>query len=337
MAALTRLLHAVQQGAVPVAYATGTRLRAGASALAVRVGWRPALLPYSGYASTNQARVLARVVLAPASADPAARRGVAAWRRLLTLECPAAEVRVELAGVMTTVSSDDGGLIDVTVPLHEPLGDGPATALLHVDGRPPARVPVHVVTGRRGVVCDIDDTVWVTGIAHPVQAARRTLFGTSSTRRVVPGMAALVREAARRQEGAATVYLSNGPWNFAGVVTRFLRKQGFPAGAVLMTDWGVTPTRWFRDGAEHKRSSLVRLHEDLPEVSWVLIGDDGEHDPDLYEEFARAHPGSVDAVALRQVAPDAADDGGTSEVAGVPVVRGTDGNALLPLLRAAMR
>ncbi len=120
------------------------------------------------------------------------------------------------------------------------------------------------------------------------------------------------------------------------VVTRFLRKQGFPAGAVLMTDWGVTPTRWFRDGSEHKRSSLVRLHEDLPEVSWVLIGDDGEHDPDLYEEFARAHPGSVDAVALRQVAPDAADDGGTSEVAGVPVVRGTDGNALLPLLRAAM-
>ncbi len=104
-----------------------------------------------------------------------------------------------------------------------------------------------------------------------------------------------------------------------------------------MTDWGIEPTRWFRDGREHKRSSLVRLREDLPEVSWVLVGDDGEHDPELYEAFARAHPASVDAIALRQVAPDAPDVDGTAEVAGVPVVRGRDGHALLPLLRAALR
>jgi hypothetical protein len=33
-----------------------------------------------------------------------------------------------------------------------------------------------------------------------------------------------------------------------------------------MTDWGITPTRWFRDGREHKSSALARLAEDLPDV-----------------------------------------------------------------------
>ncbi|QCR44178.1 hypothetical protein C1N91_12250 [Curtobacterium sp. SGAir0471] len=336
MAPLLRVPRSVRQGAVSIAYGAETTLRRALSAVAERVGWRPALLPYSGYASPEGARVLARVVLAPAGVDPAARRGIAAWRRLLTLECPDTEVRVEFAGTTTVVASDPAGLVDVTVPVHAALGDGPVDARLSVGRRVAVRVPVHVVTGGHGVVCDIDDTVWVTGIGHPLQAARRTLFGTSSTREAVPGMAALVREAARSQRGAAVVYLSNGPWNFAGVVTRFLRKKGFPAGAVLMTDWGVEPTRWFRDGQAHKRSSLVRLHEDLPEVSWVLVGDDGEHDPELYEAFARAHPASVDAIALRQVAPDAPVVDDATDVAGVPVVRGRDGHALLPLLRAAL-
>ncbi len=211
MGSLPRLLHAAQRGSISVAYTVETGLRGVASALVERLGWRPALLPYSGYASTDRARVLARVVLAPRAVDPAARRGIAAWRRLLTLECPATEVQVDLAGVTTVATSDAAGLIDVTVPVSAPLGRGPVHAELSVAGRRSVRVPVHVVSGGQGVVCDIDDTVWVTGIGHPLQAARRTLFGTSSTREAVPGMAALVREAARRQQGAAVVYLSNGP------------------------------------------------------------------------------------------------------------------------------
>jgi phosphatidate phosphatase APP1 len=336
MTASPRAPQSARSRAVSIAYAAETALRSGMIALAERVGWRPALLPYSGYADGDSARILARVVLAPASVDPAARRGIAAWRRLLTLECPATEVRIELGGTTTVVTTDDAGLVDTTVALEHPLEPGTAGALLRVDGRVPARVPVHVVTTGRGVICDIDDTVWVTGIGHPIEAARRTLFGTSSTRQAVPGMSELIREAAGRQHGAAVVYLSNGPWNFAGIASRFLRKRGFPAGTLLMTDWGITRTRWFRDGQEHKRSELARLRDDLPNVSWVLVGDDGEHDPELYETFTREHPTAVDAIALRQVRPDAVGGDETSHVDGVPVLRGRDGNALLPRLRSVL-
>ncbi|MGY1590969.1 phosphatase domain-containing protein [Geodermatophilus sp. SYSU D00708] len=101
--------------------------------------------------------------------------------------------------------------------------------------------PVHVASpdANRGVVCDLDDTVWITGIRHPLRAAWRTFMGNGSTRRPVAGMAALAN---RLVEGAphAPVYLDNGPWNLAGPITQFLERHSFPRGAVL-TDWGISP------------------------------------------------------------------------------------------------
>lgn len=328
----------VRQRAVAVAYRTETGVRDRLAALAARRGWTPAVLPYSGYAGHGRARILGRVVLAPSSVDPAAARGVPGWRRLLTLECPGVRAEVELAGRVVEVVSDEAGVVDARLPLDDTVPAGLARATIRVEGRGPVPAHVHVAAPavHRGVVCDIDDTVWITGLAHPLQAARRTLMGTSSTRTSVPGMARLLREA-RGDDGAPVIYLSNGPWNLAGPVSRFLERHDFPAGALLMTDWGITPKRWFRDGREHKSSSLTGLVTDLPDVRWVLIGDDGEHDPDLYTTLATDRPDRVDAIVLREVPRSRTRPRGAARdrVGTVPVVRGADGDELRPGLSAA--
>ncbi|MHA7143057.1 App1 family protein [Arthrobacter sp. CAL618] len=329
-----------RQTAVAVAYRTETGIRDRLARRATRQGWTPAIIPYSGYSSADHARVLGRVVLAPASVDPAARRGISGWRRLLTLESPGTEVSIELGGVTTVVTSDEAGIIDAQLKLDGSLEAGTATALLTSAGRDPVPADVHVVSPEpsRGVVCDIDDTAWVTGISHPARAAWRTLRGSSSTRQMVPGMARLLETAVEDQNEPGVVYLSNGPWNFVGPVTRFLARNDFPAGAILMTDWGITPHRWFRDGQKHKSSSLARLLEDFPHITWVLVGDDGEHDPKLYRDLAKAHPDRIAAIALRQVRPagPSEPDGRAETVNGVPVLHGADGDVLLPLLREAL-
>lgn len=341
MPLLQAALSRFRKAAVTAAYRTETGLRDRLASRAASQGWTPAVIPYSGYASADQARVLGRVVLAPASVDPAAYRGISGWRRLLTLESPGTDVEIELGGTTTTVTGDSAGIIDARLPLDSPLEPGTTKALLHLAGRGPVPANVHAVSAEpvRGVICDIDDTVWVTGVSHPARAAWRTLRGSSSTRQSVPGMARLLRSAVEGQHSPGVVYLSNGPWNFVGPVTRFLERHDFPAGALLMTDWGIRPRRWFRDGQKHKSSSLARLMEDLPHVRWVLVGDDGEHDPKIYSQLARSHPDRVAAIALRQVRPAAptGPDQQTESVNGVPVVRGADGDELLPLLREALR
>lgn len=326
-------------GSVSVAYRLETGLRDRLSARARRRGWTPAVLPFSGYAGGGVARVLGRVVLAPPSVDPSATRGVPGWRRLLTLERPGVKVRVELAGHGVEVTSDEAGIVDARLDVGH-LPPGLARATMTVQSREAVLAHVHVAAAGpvQGVICDIDDTVWITGLAHPLQAARRTLTGTSSTRRAVPGMARLLRWAAE-QEGAPVVYLSNGPWNLVGPVSRFLERHHFPAGALLMTDWGITPRAWFRDGREHKSSALRQLVDDMPDVRWVLIGDDGEHDPQLYRSLASEAPEKVAAIALRQVPRSRRRSGAAAghDVEGVPFLRGADGNELLSQARAATR
>ena len=147
-------------------------------------------------------------------------------------------------------------------------------------------------------------------------------------------MAALLARLVEESPHAPVIYLSNGPWNLAGSITDFLDRNGFPAGALLLTDWGISPRAWFRSGEAHKRGSLERLAEDQPGVDWVLIGDDGEHDPEIYRDFARAHPQQVAAIALRTVAPMGTAAPETEErVGSIPVVRAGDGRALADQLR----
>jgi phosphatidate phosphatase APP1 len=323
--------------AAAVAYRLERRAHLAMARLAVRGGWAPALLPYPGYGGSGRVRVLARVLLAPAGTDPGARRGLPGWQRFLTLEWPDAEVEVEVAGVRAATSSDASGLVDSALAAHPP--PGPAVARLATGGRGVAAT-VHVAadTAAVGIVCDIDDTVWITELHHPLRAAWRTLRHSSGGRQPVPGMAALLAWLHAQHPGAPVIYLSNGPWNLAGPVERFLERHGFPPGALLMTDWGLTPRGWFRDGRAHKAGALRRVSADLPSVRWVLVGDDGEHDPDLYAAFAAEHPDRVAAIALRQVSVDPRTGLGVpARPAGdVPVVAAPDGEELLQQLRRAL-
>ena len=113
-------------------------------------------------------------------------------------------------------------------------------------------------------------------------------------------------------------------------LNRFLSRHLYPRGTFLLTDWGPTTDRWFRSGQEHKKASLARLAEEFPAVRWLLVGDDGQHDEERYREFADAHPGSVAAVAIRQLTPaEAVLAGGRAQreahEGAAPWVYGADG------------
>ncbi len=59
---------------------------------------------------------------------------------------------------------------------------------------------------------------------------------------------------------------------------------------MLLTDWGPTHDRWFRSGKDHKLSNLRRIAAEFPHVKWLLIGDDGQHDDELYTTFTSEQP-----------------------------------------------
>jgi phosphatidate phosphatase APP1 len=165
--------------------------------------------------------------------------------------------------------------------------------------------PVRIIDSevRFGVLSDIDDTVMVTALPRPLLAAWNTFVLDEHARAAVPGMAVLYERLATANPGAPIFYLSTGAWNVAPALSRFLSRHLYPAGPLLLTDWGPTPDRWFRSGRAHKIDTLKRLAREFPQIRWLLIGDDGQHDQEIYAEFAAAHPENVAAVAIRRLSP----------------------------------
>ncbi|WP_433826342.1 App1 family protein [Actinoplanes sp. CA-015351] len=266
-------------------------------------GWKPSITAYTGYGSPGWARVMGRVLLARPGTVSKRREKVRGWRSFTTTPASGAVVRIELGGTVTETRSDRSGYVDCKV--KGDLEPGWGTARMFTEGAAPVDAPIRVIDPavRFGVLSDIDDTVMVTTLPRPLLAAWNTFVLDEHARTAVPGMAVLYERLVNGHAGTPVVYLSTGAWNVAPTLTRFLSRHLYPAGPILLTDWGPTPDRWFRSGQEHKRNSLRRLAEEFPHIRWLLIGDDGQHDQEIYSEFARSHPENVAAVAIRRLSP----------------------------------
>ncbi|MBN9607305.1 MAG: DUF2183 domain-containing protein [Actinomycetales bacterium] len=298
-----------------------------------RRGLVPVLVPYPSYGGPGWVRLLGRVVLRRPDHDP--RERIRGWRSFTTIHVSDAEVEVVAPdGSRHRVRTDRGGVLDARVEIELPAGWQRIPVRPVPDGDP-VEVPVFVVAAgvRFGLLSDIDDTVMVTALPRPLLAAWNTFVLDEHARSPVPGMAVLYERIVRAHPGAPVIYLSTGAWNVTPTLTRFLRRNLYPRGALLLTDWGPTRDRLFRSGPQHKRDELARLADDFPALRWVLVGDDGQHDEELYGEFARAHPDRVAVVAIRNLTPtEAVLAGGRSREGGkgapIPWISAPDGAGL---------
>jgi len=276
-------------------------------------GYVVEVVPYTGYGSTSWLRVLARVLLARESrrqADPPA--GARGWRNFIGVPVENAVVRLDIGERSYEIQADGSGIIDVVVDVD--LDPGWHRILMSSEGSDVAKALAFVVDPQTtfGVVSDIDDTVMVTALPRPLLAAWHTFVVNEHARATTPGMPVLYERLSSRYPGGPFIYLSTGAWNVAPTLTRFLSRNLYPAGALLLTDWGPTANSWFRSGREHKRSSLERLAREFPQIKWLLVGDDGQHDESIYRDFATQHPDNVAAVCIRRLSPSEAVLAGSS-------------------------
>ncbi|MBW8172844.1 DUF2183 domain-containing protein [Ornithinimicrobium sp. Arc0846-15] len=325
-------------------------------------GWRERIIGYTGYGAADQVRVLGRVLLSregessdPSSATTATRQEIEeadvferGWKAFLTAPAANTPVRVQVGAASGVVRTDRGGNLDATVSGHG-LEPGWHRVTLSVLSGDEIEADVNIVSpdAAIGLVSDIDDTVMVTHLPRPLIAAWNTFVRNEEVREEVPGMAAMYRSLLAEHEGTPIFYVSTGAWNTAPTLTRFMRRHDYPDGPMLLTDWGPTNTGWFRSGQAHKRGQLARLAKEFPDLNWVLVGDDGQHDPAIYSDFADDHPKRVEAIAIRQLSPAqqflshglpiATDELLGRLRGGIPIVRAPDGFTLHTLIQSARR
>jgi phosphatidate phosphatase APP1 len=311
-----------------------------------RRGLVPTVIPYTGYGAPGWVRVLGRVLLVGKPGGTAKPESVRGWRSFLSVAVDRQPVKVTIGDVVHHVIADRGGVIDVR--LEARLEPGWHRIRLEPEGERenalPVEAPVFVLDPAApfGIVSDIDDTVMITALPRPLLAAWNTFVLDEHARAATPGMAVVYDRLHRAHPEAPVLYLSTGAWNVAPTLTRFLSRNLYPPGPLLLTDWGPTPDRIFRSGRQHKIDELERIAQEFPEVRWLLVGDDGQHDEETYGDFAEDHPENVAAICIRRLSPGEAvlaggrsKDGGSRPAPGVHWIYAPDGKGLAEELAKA--
>ncbi|HEU4808794.1 MAG TPA: phosphatase domain-containing protein [Homoserinimonas sp.] len=270
--------------------------------IARRRGHQPTVVPYTGYGAPGWVRVMCRVLLdKPPGPTEKSVKKIRGWRSFATVPIDDVVVTIVIDDVEHSAVTDRGGLVDTVMQVD--LSPGWHTITIQAEGSKRAEAPVFVVDPevRLGLISDVDDTVMVTALPRPLLAAWNTFVLDEHARRPVPGMAVLYERLLQANPGAPVFYLSTGAWNVAPTLTRFLERHLYPSGPLLLTDWGPTHDRWFRSGRDHKASTLERLATEFPDIKWLLVGDDGQHDEELYGQFADQHAENITVIAIRQL------------------------------------
>jgi len=285
-----------------------------------RAGGDARVVPYLGFGDGRTVRLRGRV-LRDRPVDPADVGDgpfvnlAAAWRRFASAEIAGATVLARVgtgeAVVEHRIVADDEGFLDALVELDpaaasgrspvrfevlDPVPDRPETATGEVVV-PPAGAPF-------GVISDIDDTVLVSDATHLAKVLARTLLQNVHERLAFPGVGELYRSLA--VQGAPFFYVSSSPWNLHGPLTRFLELHDLPAGPLLLRDWGLDDAA-ARGHAGHKLAAIGSVLQALPDQRFLLIGDSGQEDPEIYARLVEERPERVLGVLIRDVAGPARD------------------------------
>jgi phosphatidate phosphatase APP1 len=287
------------------------------------------VLPYRGHGTPRELFLKGRVledegITRSGQHDPAWKNVLNMVRRFASDEVPGARVRATFGGRSVEAIADVEGFFDVRFELEEPISGPTAWHPVEVelmfprspDGRRVRSTgQVLVPQGARlGVISDIDDTVVRSSATNALKMAWIVLLNNAYDRLPFEGIAAFY-EALRRGPGGdeynPIFYVSSSPWNIYDVIEDFLDVHDVPVGPIFLKDWSLGVLGKHED---HKLGLIRTLLATYPEMEFVLIGDSGQEDPEIYLRAAREHPGRIRAIYVRDVNPSIATEGRDTEV-----------------------
>ncbi|KAI0630600.1 hypothetical protein C8Q77DRAFT_1160159 [Trametes polyzona] len=221
----------------------------------------------------------------------------------------------------------------VVAELLAPPSSGPATPTTP-QGPPrhiaPSRAPVTTATSIAiplsyssvRVISDIDDTVKLSGILGGARAVFHNVFVKDLRDSVIRGMGDWYMNMWKR--GVRFHYVSNGPFELLPVVNEFLQISRLPPGSIRLRSYGG---RSLFNGllsapAMRKRAGVLDVLNHFPESHFILVGDSGEQDLELYADIARERPDQIVGIFIRDASARGEDARPLEDPTGAEAYRG---------------
>ncbi len=268
------------------------------------------IISFHGMGNDTCCRVLGRVLEYKREPD---HDGDSLWRNLQdsyrrfeTDEIPFVSVCVEIAGEKHQTMTDEEGyfMLEFPAPANRHQDQLPVSLSLpeHAGQHEPTLGAVYFPSAHAelGVISDIDDTVLITQATSIMKMMRLTLLESSSSRMPFGGVTAFFT--ALHAQRNPFFYVSSSPWNLFEFLDDFLKLNGIVQGPLLLRDYGIDNTKLVAGPHKtHKLSQIRSVLDFYPNLCFILIGDSGQKDPEIYAQIVREYPSRILSIYIRDV------------------------------------
>ncbi|MDX1952046.1 MAG: phosphatase domain-containing protein [Verrucomicrobiota bacterium] len=280
------------------------------------------LTPFIGFGNEQAFSLMGRV-LRKSSSLPSRYEQESIWKvvrdmytRLASNEAPGIDVILRAAQREYHSTSDEEGFFQFSIEKPSLSGTGPwhtvELRLAHneLQAGTQARVLIPSAQAAFGMISDIDDTIVQTHATSLHKMARTVFLNNAQSRLPFPGVAALYRALVQGSSEAANpiFYISSGPWNFHDLLNDFMELNGIPLGPIMLQDFGLKNDQlMMASHSSHKLKQIRKVFSFYPNLPFILMGDSGQHDPEVYSEVLKEFPGRIQGVYIRDVSPENRD------------------------------
>lgn len=284
------------------------------------------IMPYHGYGTPQKLYVKGRVLqdeglsLREENA-PLWKNLLNMYRRFETDEVTGACLQIRVNGYQQQVMTDGEGYFNVEVELEQQLPGDRLWQPVEIEmlsekaiaPAEPAKGEILVVSDQAefGVISDIDDTIVHTAATDVLKMIRIAYLGNERTRRPfegVPEFYQALQQGRSGQAGNPIFYVSSSAWNMFDLFAKFMAFNDVPKGPILLRDVELELANLLDfDHETHKREQIRPILEEYSELPFILIGDTGQKDAQIYQQIAQDYPGRIWAICLRNVTPNDAD------------------------------
>lgn len=149
------------------------------------------------------------------------------------------------------------------------------------------------------IISDIDDTVKLSYVTD-----HKKLFESSFFKDFMPvdGMPELYRH--WQQQGARFHYVSSSPWQLYEPLKEFMNQHGFPEATFslkMVRFKDQTFFNLFKSATKTKPQAIEAVIKHYPDRQFILLGDSGEKDAQVYAQIANDHPEKIAKIYIRNI------------------------------------
>ncbi|MBF2708167.1 App1 family protein [Flavobacterium soyangense] len=278
---------------------------------------KPILKLYRGYANDEELIVMGHVFKPTKTKDYAFEKktfkNATSIIRLFRLKTQAnADVYLKHNNITIHTKTLIDGYFKFCIPVDQNVGYGwieYEVSIIHEDKKIVAKESfIRPKRENLGIISDIDDTFLVSYTENPLKKLYHILFRNVNTRKVfeevVPHYQALSSSGRNNEDEVnAFFYVSSSEWNLYRFIIKFTEIHKLPKAVLLLKDIksSLTDFLWTGKGSHnHKFEKIKHILEFYPNLKYVLLGDDSQNDPFLYEAICKIFPVTVKAVYIRK-------------------------------------